>query len=329
MQTPTHKLPKADIHCHIEGAAPPSLALVQAQKYGADISAIVRDGAYVWSDFTQFLAVYDTIAALFRTRADYEALAYAYLSELAASNTIYAEFFISTDHAIRTGLSASDYIEGLAAGIERAERDFGIVARMIATGLRHEGPDAVMRAARTIVDDPHPLVTGWGMAGDERMHHPRDFAAAFDIARDAGLGITVHAGELAGAQSVADALEWLRPTRIGHGVRSIEDETVVETLARQKIVLECCPGSNIALGVYENFEAHPFVRLMQAGIPVTLNADDPPHFQTSLAREYLIAHTELGLSEEQLLECTRTAIQAGFIGEQEKQKLLAAIAQAH
>ncbi|MGB7432409.1 MAG: adenosine deaminase [Ahrensia sp.] len=322
MHFETHKVLKAEIHCHIEGAAPPSLALVQAQKHGVDISAIVRDGAYVWSDFTQFLKVYDTIAALFRTRADYEALAYAYLSDLAANGTIYSEFFISTDHAIRTGLSATDYIEGLATGIERAERDFGIIARMIATGLRHEGPDAVMGAARTIVDNPHPLVTGWGMAGDERMHHPRDFTAAFDLARGAGLGITVHAGELAGAQSVADALEWLRPTRIGHGVRAIEDENVVETLARQNIVLECCPGSNIALGVYQSFDAHPFRRLMEAGIAVTLNSDDPPHFNTSLAREYDIAKQFFKVDDAILRQCTSTAITAGFIPEQQKQALL-------
>lgn len=315
-------IPKAEIHCHIEGAAPPGLALAQARKYNVDISALISDNAYIWADFTAFLKAYDTIAALFRSREDYEALAYAYLAELAAENTVYSEFFISTDHAIRTGLSADDYIEGLAAGIERAERDFGIVARMIATGLRHEGPDAVMRAARTIIDSPHPLVTGWGMAGDERMHHPRDFAPAFDLAREAGLGITVHAGELVGAQSVADALEWLRPTRIGHGVRAIENPSVVEVLVRQNIVLECCPGSNIALDVYPGFEAHPFKQLMDRGVSVTLNADDPPHFQTSLAHEYDLAVRYFDLTEAQLRQCTMTALEAGFIEETRKQTLL-------
>jgi adenosine deaminase len=157
---------------------------------------------------------------------------------------------------------------------------------MIATGLRHEGPDGVERAARYIVANPHPLVTGFGMAGDERMHQPKDFAKAFDIARDAGLAITVHAGELVGAQSVRGALDHLKPARIGHGVRAIEDPALVDRLAGEGVVLEVCPGSNIAIGVFPSYEAHPFPKLRDAGVRVTLSSDDPPFFHTSLAREY-------------------------------------------
>ena len=109
------------------------------------------------------------------------------------------------------------------------------------------------------------------MAGDERMHQPWDFAAAFDLARNAGLGITVHAGELSGWESVADALDALRPARIGHGVRAIENPDLVKRLADDQIVLECCPGSNISLGVYPDFPAHPFAALARAGVPMTLN----------------------------------------------------------
>lgn len=315
-------IPKAEIHCHIEGAVSPSLALVQAEKYGVKLDTIIVNGAYVWADFTSFLNVYDTVAALFRTRMDYATLSYAYLSELAAAQTLYAEFFISTDHAVRTGLNERDYIEGLADGMVRAQSEFGIISRMIATGLRHEGPDTVMRAARYIVDNPHPLVTGWGMAGDERMYHPKDFAAAFDIARDAGLGITVHAGELAGAQSVADAIEWLRPGRIGHGVRAVEDKAVIDALIQNNIVLECCAGSNIALGVYADFSTHPLRVLKDKGVCITLNSDDPPHFQTSLAYEYDIAANHFAFSDDELRQCTRTAIESGFIDDRSKASLL-------
>jgi len=314
---------KAELHCHIEGAVPPSLAEDQAKQYGVDIGSMIDGTRYVWSDFTTFLGVYDRVAALFRTRADYARLSHAYLSALNAQGAIYCEFFISTDHAARTGLDPAEYIAGLGDGIVRAQAETGIEARMIATGLLHEGPDAVMRAARFIVDNPHPLVTGWGMAGDERMHHPRDFVGAFDLARDSGLAITVHAGELAGAQSVADALDWLHPVRIGHGVRAIEDSGVVARLARDGIVLECCPGSNIALGVYDSFEAHPFVALRQAGVPVTLNSDDPPHFATSIAREYEIAATRFGLDDAALGAVTRTAIDAAFVDEATRACLLA------
>src|SRR5690606_12562322 len=152
----------------------------------------------------------------------YRLLAETYLASLAAQGAIYSEFFISPDHAKSAGLDPQAYVEGLADGIDRARADHGIEARMIVVGLRHLGPAAVEATARWTVANRHPLVTGFGMAGDERMHHPRDFVRAFDIARAAGLGITVHAGELVGAQSVRDALDFLAPSRLGHGVRAIE-----------------------------------------------------------------------------------------------------------
>ncbi|MCI5077683.1 adenosine deaminase [Oricola sp.] len=314
---------KAEIHCHIEGAAGPALVRTQAEKYGADISVIIRDDAYVWSDFTTFLQCYDIASRLFRSQEDYALLAETYLRDLAAQGAIYSEFFISTDHAISAGLTPEAYVDGLAEGMLRARAATGIEARMIATGLRHEGPQGVERAARWIADHPHPLVTGFGMAGDERMHEPKDFARAFDIARDAGLAITVHAGELCGADSVRGALDHLRPSRIGHGVRAIEDPALVERLARDEIVLEVCPGSNIALGVFASYDAHPLPRLRDAGVRVTLSSDDPPFFHTSLAQEYETARRHFGMDDAALLDMTRTSIEAAFVDEETRDTLLA------
>ena len=313
---------KAEIHCHIEGAARPELVEAQAIKYGADVSAIIRDGAYVWTDFTSFLAAYDMAASLFRTAEDYALLAEDYLVSLAKDGAIYSEFFISTDHAKEAGLDPTLYVEGLAEGIARAKAATRIEARMIAIGLRHLGPQAVEATARWAAGNRHELITGFGMAGEERMHHPRDFATAFDIARKAGLGITVHAGELAGAASVAAALDHLKPSRIGHGVRAIEDPALVERIASEGIVLETCPGSNIALGVFADFASHPFRRLEEAGCRVTLNSDDPPHFHTSLAREYEIARDAFGYDEAALAGFTRTAIEAAFVDETTRRRLL-------
>ncbi|QKV19748.1 adenosine deaminase [Oricola thermophila] len=314
---------KAEIHCHIEGAASPALVEAQAKKYGVDVSAIIRDGSYVWSDFTSFLRCYDVASMLFRTEEDYALLAETYLSELAAQGTIYSEFFISTDHAVNAGLTPAAYISGLAEGMRRAREGTGIESRMIATGLRHEGPEGVERAARYIAANPHPLVTGFGMAGDERMHEPRDFAKAFDIARDAGLAITVHAGELVGAESVREALDHLVPARIGHGVRAIEDPALVERLAAEGIVLEVCPGSNIALSVYPSYAEHPLPRLRAAGVKVTLSSDDPPFFHTSLAQEYETARTHFGMDDAALLEMTRNSVEAAFVDDATRAALLA------
>jgi adenosine deaminase len=314
---------KAELHCHIEGAASTALVAAQARKYNVPINGLIDGEAFVWHDFTSFLGAYDKAASLFRTEEDYALLSQTYFESIAADGAIYGEIFISTNHAQSTGLDPRAYIEGLAEGMRRAKVNTGIETRMIATGLRHLGPEGVEEAARYIIANPHPLVTGWGMAGEERVHHPKDFVRAFDMARDAGLGITVHAGELCGWQSVADALDHLRPTRIGHGVRAIENPDLVKRLADEGIVLECCPGSNISLKVFPSFAEHSFMKLRAAGVSVTLNSDDPPHFASSLKREYEIGAQEFGLSGLELTAITRAAIQAAFVDEDTRTALLA------
>lgn len=320
-------IPKAELHCHIEGAAAPELVLRQAEKYGADVSAFIREGAYHWHDFTSFLKAYDGAAGLFRTPEDYALLAETYLCELAGQGAIYAEFFTSPDHAERIGLSARSYTEGLAEGMRRARETTGIEARMIVTGVRHVGVEAVEKAALFAAQCGHPLVTGFGMAGDERIGHSRDFARAFDIAREAGLGVTVHAGEFGGPESVEAALDTLRPARIGHGVRAIEKPALVERLSAEGVVLEICPVSNMVLGVFPDLAGHPFPALYDAGCKVTLNSDDPPHFRTSLGYEYEVASRHFGLDEEALAGITRTAVEAAFVDEPTRSALLTRVVQ--
>lgn len=315
-------VPKAEIHCHIEGAASPALVLRQAAKYGVDTSAFLHDGRYVWSDFTSFLKAYDGAAALFRTPEDFALLAQDYLEGIAAEGAVYAEVFTSPDHALHSGLSPDAYHEGLGEGMAAAKAATGIECRMIVTGVRHFGVDRVIEAARYAARRPHPLITGFGMGGEERLGHASDHARAFDIARDAGLGITVHAGELAGAESVRDALDSIRPTRIGHGVRAIEDPELVARLADERVVLEACPGSNVALSVFPSMPEHPFERLRSAGVRMTLNADDPPHFASSVGKEYRMAAETWGYDRPALLQFTRTALEAAFVEEPVRQALL-------
>ncbi len=317
---------KAEIHCHIEGAASTALVAAQALKYGVNIDGLIDGEHFVWTDFTTFLKAFDKAAALFRTEEDYALLSQTYFESIAADGAVYGEIFISTNHAQSCGLDPKLYVSGLAEGMRRAKADTGIETRMIATGLRHMGPEGVDEAAEWLLANPHPLITGWGMAGEERMHHPKDFARSFDKMRGAGYGITVHAGELVGWQSVADALDWLKPSRIGHGVRAIENPDLVKRLADEQIVLECCPGSNISLGVFPSFEAHSFMKLRAAGIPVTLSSDDPPYFSTSLKHEYdVIGKKHFGLSDAELSEITRTAIKAAYVDEDTRMALLAKV----
>jgi adenosine deaminase len=316
---------KAELHCHVEGAASPDLVIRQARKYGADTGPFIRDGSFVWHDFTSFLAAYDFAADLFRSEEDYALLAETYLTSLAAEGAIYSEVFTSPDHARRAGLSPEAYTNALGVGMTRARDATGIEGRMIVTGVRHFGVESVEDAARFAAACGHPLVTGFGMAGEERRGHPSDFARAFDIARDAGLGITVHAGELAGWESVAAALDALSPSRIGHGVRAIENPDLVRRIADEGIVLEVCPVSNIELAVFPTFADHPFPKLRAAGCRVTLNSDDPPYFWTSLKREYEVAAEHFGLDERALAAITRTAIEAAFVDDATRRDLLARV----
>ncbi|RWC28682.1 MAG: adenosine deaminase [Mesorhizobium sp.] len=313
---------KAELHCHIEGAAAPELVIRQAQKYGKDTSSYIQNGSFVWHDFTSFLAAYDFSSDLFRTEEDYARLADHYLTSLARDGAIYSEIFTSPDHAGKAGLSRKAYTDALGEGMARAKAKTGIEGRMIVTGVRNAGVESIEQAARFAARCGHPLVTGFGVAGDERMGDLEDYVRAFEIAREAGLGITVHAGELMGWESVEAALDHIRPSRIGHGVRAIENPDLVRRIADEGVVLECCPSSNVALKVFDSFADHPFPALLAAGCKVTLNSDDPPYFWTSLKREYDIAAEHFSMNDKALAAVTRTAIEAAFVDRKTKAMLL-------
>lgn len=325
-------LPKAELHCHLEGAAYPELVKKLAKRHGASLDDIIDDkGAYIWSDFTSFLQCWDRVAAVIRTPEDYADLVEDYLLRNAQEGCLYTEFFISPDHVALMGMSYDNLLEGIIEGYERAkatsvQNSFPIEARFIVTCVRHMGPEKAVGVAKTIAKRPHPLITGFGMGGDERMHSQKAFAPAFEIARDAGLKCTTHAGEFGGPQSVTDALDHLPVDRIGHGVRACEDPDLMKRLADEEITLEVCPGSNMALGLYGSRADHPLKRLMDAGIKTTLSSDDPPFFHTSLGEEYDAMADINGWSRDMMLGFTKRSLQAAYLDEATRSALLARLA---
>lgn len=316
--SPDARFPMAELHVHAEGTLEPRLARELAEREGLDLGSFAAGETYRWDGFSGFLAAYDRAAALLRTEEDYRRLAQSYLNRIAADGAIYCEMTVSPDHAVASGLSPEAYLGALAQGARDAEERSGILCRFLVIGVRHLGPERVEAAARFAARAPG--VTGFGMAGDERLYRPIDFQRAFRIAADAGLGLTAHAGEFAGAEGISETLDALRVTRIGHGVRAVEDADLLKRLREEAITLEVCPGSNISLGVYPDAASHPLARLREAGLRLTVNSDDPPFFGTDLAREYAFA-AEAGFGPAERMALTRNAIEAAFVDEPTRRQL--------
>jgi adenosine deaminase len=317
-------IPKAELHVHLEGTAPPDLIRRLAERNGLPVpEGVFADGGhrFAYTDFLDFLETYNRAASVIRTGDDYRDVTYEYLASCARDGAIYVELIVSPDHAALVGLAHGEHLDGIARGIDDARKDHGIESRMLITAIRHFGVEQAAEVARYAADRPHRYVVGFQMSGDEENFPPGDYAEAYRIAAEAGLGCTVHAGEWAGAESVRAALG-LPVRRIAHGVRAIEDPALVAELAEREIVLECCPTSNVVLGVFPSWEEHPLPRLMAAGVRVTLGSDDPPYFGASIGGEYAVCRERFGFDDEALGRITRSAIEAAFCEERLKQSLM-------
>ena len=316
-------MPKAELHLHLEGAAPPAFIRGLAAEKGMRLAGVFdAAGAYAFDDFWQFLKVYEAATAVLQTPEDFARLVTAVLEDRAADGVVYAEAFLSPDFCGGGDIDAwIDYLAAMREAAGAAERSMGITLRGIVTCIRHLGPDRARAAARCAAETAGDWLVGFGIAGDERALHPKDFTWAFDCAREAGLGLTAHAGEWDGPASVTAALDHLRPSRIGHGVRAIEDPRLVERLAEAGTVLEVCPGSNIALGLYPSWRAHPVDRLRRAGVTVTLSTDDPPFFHTTLTREYDRLAEAFEWDEGEFAALNRAALAAAFCDDATRDRL--------
>jgi adenosine deaminase len=319
-------IPKVELHVHLEGTAPPALIRRLAERNGLPAPEDVFAGAdrFAYSDFLDFLDTYDRAASVIRTGEDYRDVTYEYLSSCARDGAVYVELIVSPDHAAMVGLSGGEHLGGIACGIDDARRDHGIEGRVMLVAVRDFGAEQAIRVARYAASRPHPYVVGFNLAGDEANYPAGLFEEAFAIAASAGLGCTVHAGEWDGPASVWAALG-LPVTRIGHGVRSIEDPALVEELAKRGIVLECCPTSNVVLGLFRSFEDHPLPRLREAGVRTTLGSDDPPYFGASIAGEYELCRERFGFDDRDLRAISRTAVEAAFCEESLKERLIESV----
>ena len=308
-----------ELHLHLEGAMPPEFCRRLAAEKHIDISGIfTEDGSYAFQGFDHFLQVYEAATSVLQAPEDYARLTAAVLEQLEGVGVRYAETFVSPDFCGAPDKDA--WAEYLGAMTEAAHAS-PVELRFIATCIRHFGPDKAKAAALCAAETAGGALVGWGMGGAETVGRAGDYAWAFDCAREAGLRITSHAGEWGGPDSVRETLDALRPERIGHGVRSIEDPALVERLAEDGIVLEVCPGSNLALGLYPRPSAHPIAKLRDAGVALTVSTDDPPFFHTTMPNERRILEEGFGWGDEEWDALQDAAIDAAFCDEATKDAL--------
>jgi adenosine deaminase len=301
--------PKVELHLHLEGAADPAFIRGLAAEKSVDTQKIFdKSGAYKYDSFNEFLAVYEAATFALKSPEDFKRLTQSVLENLAEHNVVYAETFVSPDFCGGRDVGAwREYLEAMQeAHVE------GVTLKGIVTCIRHFGPDKARETARCAAETAGDWIVGFGMGGAENVGAAADFARAFDMAREAGLRLTSHAGEWGGAQSIWDTLEDLKVERIGHGVQAIDDPKLVDYLAETGIVLEVNPGSNIALGVYANLAQHPIAKLRDAGVKVTVSTDDPPFFQTTMTKEFERLEQVFGWGVDDFNLLNKTALEAAF-----------------
>lgn len=308
------QMPKVELHTHLEGCAPPAFIAGLAREKKIDISGIFdADGGYAFRDFDHFLKVYEAACTTLQTPDDFRRLTLAVLEQAAEHGVVYMETFVSPDFCGGGDLDAwRDYLAAMQDAAAQAEATMGITLRGIVTGIRHFGPDQCKVAARCAAETRGDFITGYGMAGGEMVGRPGDYAYSFDMAREAGLRLTCHAGEWGGASMVAETIRDLGVERIGHGIGAIDDRNLLQEIAEKDIVLEVCPGSNVVLKAVTGWGAHPIAKLRDAGVRVTVSTDDPPFFHTTMTDEYAMLARTFGWDADDFKALNETALAAAF-----------------
>jgi adenosine deaminase/aminodeoxyfutalosine deaminase len=339
LSTFIRRLPKAELHLHLEGTIEPATLVELSQRVDAasgaePITLEAAEELYQYTDFSGFLLAFKAVTARLKGPAEYELAAYRMIEQLAAQGVVHAEVYISVGvvYFWRKEEDAADPLlfEKIFAGLERArergERDFGLTLYWIFDAVRHFSvPEAerVFRLAATMREQ-YPSIIGIGLGGDERVAASEPFRAMYAEAEAAGLRLTNHAGETTGPEAIWEALA-IGSERLGHALSAIRDEALMVELRARKIPLELNPSSNVRTGVCASFSAHPLRTYFDAGLMVTLNSDDPAFFGSNVENEYRLAHEIQGFSREELKQLARNSFLASFLPEETKREWLSRI----
>ncbi len=320
-------LPKIHLHCHLEGTLSAQTFVELTRRYG--ISTRYRPGGdvpgptepsevYHFRDFQEFLFTFAAVSRALASPDDYARLAREFVTDAVRQNVVYGELFVSP--SVWSYFNPDlDVPAAIRSVVEELNAVHGAAFSLIVDVTRNFGAESAMRTARIAASLAGEGVIGIGLGGDEARHPAPLFEEVFAYARAQGLNLVAHAGEAAGAQSVRDAVEVLGAQRIGHGIRALEDRTVIELLRERMIALEVCPTSNFLTGVASREHPHPLRELDEAGLLIAIDADDPTLFGTSITDEYAFVARELGTVA--LRRFVHQAVDASFLDAVAKQAL--------
>jgi adenosine deaminase len=320
-------IPKAELHLHIEGSLEPEqmFDFSRRNKVAIPFKSVeeVR-AAYAFSNLQDFLDIYYQGANVLQTEEDFHDLALAYFMRLHADGGVHAEIFFDPETHTDRGLPFSVAIEGLLAGMNDAERKFGITSKLIMCFLRHLDETSsfkTLNAAEPYLD----RIAGVGLDSSEKGHPPSKFARVFAAARSQGLKICAHAGEEGPPEYVHEALDILHVDRIDHGNRALEDAALTQRLVKDGMTLTVCPLSNLKLCVVMDLKDHPMKRMLQLGLKATCNSDDPAYFGGYVGDNYIRTAKAVGLTREDIVTLAKNSFTGSFLDQVSVAKHIAAV----
>jgi len=322
-------LPKAELHLHIEGTLEPELAFALARKHGIvlpypNVDALRQ--AYQFTSLQSFLDIYYAATDVLRDAEDFALLAGAYLARAHEQGIVHVELFFDPQVHTARGVPLESVLSGLTRALEQASQMHGMTHRLIPCFIRNLGADAAMQALDELLLH-RSAIHGVGLDSTECGFPPSLFTQVFDRARGAGLHLVAHAGEEGPPGYISEALDRLRVQRIDHGVRCEEDPALMQRLARERVPLTVCPLSNIRLKVFDRIESHNLRRLLDAGLCVTVNSDDPAYFGGYLVENYLAVQQGLALSAHQVRMLARNSFEASFLSTEQRQRWMTTVEQ--
>lgn len=313
-------LPKAELHLHIEGTLEPEMVFELARKHGIQLPYVDVDAlrsAYSFSNLQSFLDIYYQGVQVLRDSDDFFQLTHAYLQRARADGVVHVEIFFDPQSHMERGVSLSVVFDGIIRALDGAEREYGMTYRLIPCFLRHLSAEAAMQTLEALL--PYrDHICAVGLDSSEYGHPPSKFSRVFDRARGENLLTVAHAGEEGPPFYIREALDYLKVSRIDHGVGCEVDDSLCERLEKERMPLTVCPVSNVKLAVFKSMEEHNLKRLLRRGLCVTVNSDDPAYFGAYIADNYLAVLQALELSREDMISLARNSIEASFLSEEDK-----------